>query len=160
MENNVKYASSYAMNGTVKNWFVQDFKGHGHDTDEWRDYDEDQCSFWGAWKGVCSRWGLLRTENEHFPWPFLLTMVYRTGVSHQEKLSTPEEELHNCLVFAEKQRARTVHLVGQRPSIPLASDSGPSRFSFISLRRFSRFGENFMRETISFAVSIVSDNNL
>ena len=30
----------------------------------------------------------------------------------------------------------------------------------ISPRRFSRFGENFMRETISFAVSIVSDNNL
>ena len=44
--------------------------------------------------------------------------------------------------------------------MPFASDSGPSRFSFISPRRFSRFGENFMRETISFAVSIVSDNNL
>ena len=44
--------------------------------------------------------------------------------------------------------------------MPLASDSGPSRFSFISPRRFSHFGENFMRETISFAVSIVSDNNL
>ena len=29
------------MNWTVKNWFVQDFKGHGYDTDEWRDYDED-----------------------------------------------------------------------------------------------------------------------
>ena len=42
--------------------------------------------------------------------------------------------------------------------MPLASDSGPSMFSFISPRRFSRFGENFMRETISFAVSIVSDN--
>ena len=41
-----------------------------------------------------------------------------------------------------------------------ASDSGPPRFSFISPRRFSRFGENFMRETISFVVSIVSDNNL
>ena len=40
------------------------------------------------------------------------------------------------------------------------SDSGPSRFPCISPRRFSRFGENFMRETISFAVSIVSDNNL
>ena len=36
-ENNIKYASSYPMNWTVKNWFVQDFKGHGHDTDEWRD---------------------------------------------------------------------------------------------------------------------------
>ena len=23
------------MNWTVKNWFEQDFKGHGHDTDEW-----------------------------------------------------------------------------------------------------------------------------
>ena len=51
--------------------------------------------------------------------------------------------------------------MGQRPSLPLASDSGPSRFSFFSPRRFSRFGGNFMRETISFAaVSIVSDNNL
>ena len=29
------------MNWTVKNWFVQDFKVHGYDTDEWRDYDED-----------------------------------------------------------------------------------------------------------------------
>ena len=44
--------------------------------------------------------------------------------------------------------------------MPLASDSGPSRFSFISPRRFSRFGENFMRETIYFTVSIVFDNNL
>ena len=44
--------------------------------------------------------------------------------------------------------------------MPLASYLGPSRFSFISPRRFSRFAENFMRETISFAVSIVSDNNL
>ena len=44
-ENNVKYASSYPMNCTVKNWFVQDFKGHGHDTDEWRDYDEDNVPF-------------------------------------------------------------------------------------------------------------------
>ena len=43
--------------------------------------------------------------------------------------------------------------------MPLASDSGPSRFSFIFPRRsVSRFGENFMRETISFAVSIVYDN--
>ena len=44
-ENNIKYASSYPMNWTVKNWFVQDFKGHGHDTDEWRDYDEDNVPF-------------------------------------------------------------------------------------------------------------------
>ena len=43
--------------------------------------------------------------------------------------------------------------------MPLASDSGPSRLSFISPRTFSRFGENFMRETISFAVSKVSDNS-
>ena len=41
----------------------------------------------------------------------------------------------------------------------LASDSGPSRFPFISPRRFSRFEENFMRERISFALSTVSDNN-
>ena len=44
-ENNIKYASSYPMNWTVKNWFVQDFKGHGHDTDEWRDYNEDNVPF-------------------------------------------------------------------------------------------------------------------
>ena len=43
--------------------------------------------------------------------------------------------------------------------MPLASDSGPCRFSFISPRRFSRFGVNFMRERISFAVSIVSNNS-
>ena len=24
---------------------MQDFKGHGHDTDEWRDYDEDNVPF-------------------------------------------------------------------------------------------------------------------
>ena len=29
----------------MKNWFAQDFKGHGHDTDEWRDYDEDNVPF-------------------------------------------------------------------------------------------------------------------
>ena len=48
MENNIKYASSYPMNWTVKNWFVQDFKGlkgHGHDADERRDYDEDNVPF-------------------------------------------------------------------------------------------------------------------
>ena len=37
-ENNIKYASSYPMNWTVKNLFVQDFKGHGHDTDVRRDF--------------------------------------------------------------------------------------------------------------------------
>ena len=50
--------------------------------------------------------------------------------------------------------------MGQRPSMPLASDSGPSRFSFISTRRISQFGENLMREMISLAVSIVSEKNL
>ena len=44
-ENNIKYASSYPMNWTVKNWFVQEFKGHGHDTDKWSDYDEDNVPF-------------------------------------------------------------------------------------------------------------------
>ena len=44
-ENNIKYASSYPMNWTVKNWFVQDLKGHGHDTDKWSDYDEDNVPF-------------------------------------------------------------------------------------------------------------------
>ena len=34
------------MNWTVKNWFVQDIlEGHGHHTDEWRDYDEDNVPF-------------------------------------------------------------------------------------------------------------------
>ena len=33
------------MNWTVRNWFVQDLKGHGHDTDEWRDYNEDNVPF-------------------------------------------------------------------------------------------------------------------
>ena len=33
------------MNWTVNNWFVQDFKGHGNDTDEWRDYNEDNVPF-------------------------------------------------------------------------------------------------------------------
>ena len=33
------------MNWTVKSWFVQDFKGQGHDTDQWRDYDEDNVPF-------------------------------------------------------------------------------------------------------------------
>ena len=39
-ENKIKYASSYPMNWAVKNWFVQDLKGHGHDTDKWSDYDK------------------------------------------------------------------------------------------------------------------------
>ena len=43
--NNITYASSYPRNWTVKNWFVQDFKGHGHDTDECRDYNEDNVPF-------------------------------------------------------------------------------------------------------------------
>ena len=35
-----------------------------------------QCSFWirAAWKGVCSRWRLFRTKNEHFPWPALQSL--------------------------------------------------------------------------------------
>ena len=33
------------MNWTVNNWFVKDFKGHGHDTDEWRNYNEDSGPF-------------------------------------------------------------------------------------------------------------------
>ena len=79
--------------------------------------------------------------------PMILPPVYRTGVSHQGKLSTPEEELHNCLGFA---------ACAYYPSSGAKAmyAPGPSRFSFISPRRFSCFGENFMRETISFAVSI------
>ena len=39
------------LNWTVKNWFVQDFKGHGHDdADEWRDYNEDNVPFEGLEK--------------------------------------------------------------------------------------------------------------
>ena len=45
-ENNIKYANSYPMTWTMKNWIVQYFKkGHGHDADEWRDYDEDNVPF-------------------------------------------------------------------------------------------------------------------
>ena len=33
------------MNWSVRNWIVQEFKGHGHDTDEWRDCDEDNVPF-------------------------------------------------------------------------------------------------------------------
>ena len=33
------------MNWIVKNWFVQDLKGQGHDTDVWRDFDEDNVPF-------------------------------------------------------------------------------------------------------------------
>ena len=33
------------MNWTAKNWFVQDFEGHGHDPNEWRDFDEDNIPF-------------------------------------------------------------------------------------------------------------------
>ena len=39
------------MNWTVKDWFVEDFKHHGHDTDEWRDYDEDNVPFERLEKG-------------------------------------------------------------------------------------------------------------
>ena len=42
------------MNWTVNNWFVQDFKDHGHDTHEWCDYDEDNVPF-------------ERLEKEYFP---------------------------------------------------------------------------------------------
>ena len=44
-ENNIKHANSYPMNWTVKNWFVQDFKGHGHYTDKWSDYDDENVPF-------------------------------------------------------------------------------------------------------------------
>ena len=54
------YASSYPVNWTVKNWFVQDFKGHGHDTDEWRDYDEDNVS---------------DEDSIYFPWPALQSLM-------------------------------------------------------------------------------------
>ena len=56
------------MNWTVKNWFVQDFKGHGHDTDEWRDYDEDNVPFEQFEKVY------VPDENEHFPRPVLQSL--------------------------------------------------------------------------------------
>ena len=59
-ENNIKYASSYPMNWTVK---TQDFKGHGHDTDEWRDYDEDNVPF--EWLEVLSRLAFFPTRPYH-----------------------------------------------------------------------------------------------
>ena len=40
-KNNIKNTSSYPIKWTVKNWYVQDFKDHGHDTDEWRDYEDN-----------------------------------------------------------------------------------------------------------------------
>ena len=67
--------------------------------------------------------------------------------------SSRENRIKKKSIFGEsgiKQLAHTIHVVGQRPSMPLASDSGPSRFPFISPRRFSRFGENFMREVKRF----------
>ena len=39
-ENNIKYASSYPMNRTVKIWFV-----YSHDRDKWSDYVEDNVPF-------------------------------------------------------------------------------------------------------------------
>ena len=41
----VQYASSYPINWTVNNWLLQDFKGHGHDTDVSCDYDENNVPF-------------------------------------------------------------------------------------------------------------------
>ena len=75
-ENNIKYASRYPMNWTVNNWFVKDFKGHGHNTDEWRNYNEDSGPFERLEEVlyVRSRWGLLRAKNEHFPWPALQSL--------------------------------------------------------------------------------------
>ena len=63
------------MNWTVKNWFVQDFKGHGHDTDEWRDYDEDNVPFERLEKVyVPDEDSLEQRTDEHFPWPALQSL--------------------------------------------------------------------------------------
>ena len=64
----IKYANSYPMNWTVKNWFVQDLKGHGYDTDEWRDYDEDNVPFKRLEKVYVPDED---SKTEHFPWPAL-----------------------------------------------------------------------------------------
>ena len=37
----MKYASSYPVNSTVKELICTRLKGHGHNTDKWSDYDED-----------------------------------------------------------------------------------------------------------------------
>ena len=79
-ENNIKHASSYPMNWTVKNWFVEDFKGHGHDTDEWRDYDEDnalkRCKFPmrtlknKEWTFSMASFTVFTEKNANFVFPF------------------------------------------------------------------------------------------
>ena len=58
------------MNWTVKNWFVQDFKGQVHDTDEWRDYDEDNVPFERLEKVYVPD----EKKNVHFPWPALQSL--------------------------------------------------------------------------------------
>ena len=62
------------MNWTVKNWFVQDFKGHGYDTDEWRDYDADNVPFERLEKVYVPDEDSLQQEWEHFPFPALQSL--------------------------------------------------------------------------------------
>ena len=73
------------MNWTGKNWFVQDFKGHGHETDKWSDYDEDNVPF-GRLEKVyvpdkdsleqrmnifhCQLYSLYRDNGANFVFPF------------------------------------------------------------------------------------------
>lgn len=63
-----------------------------------------------------------------------------------------------------KQAALTVHLVGQRDTIPPQAaeslSSSYSKFSLICPRLHSRFGEYLISVVISFAVSMVFDNIL
>ena len=60
------------MNWTVKNWFVQDFKGHDH---EWRDYDEDNVPFERLEKVYVPDEDCLEPRtDEHFPWSALQSL--------------------------------------------------------------------------------------
>ena len=58
----------------MKNCFAQDFiKDHGHDTDEWRDYDEDNVPFERLEKVYVPDEGSM-AKNEHLPWSALQSL--------------------------------------------------------------------------------------
>ena len=50
---------------------IKDFKGHGHDTDKWSDYDEDNFPFERLQKVYVPDEDSLEQKKEHFPWPAL-----------------------------------------------------------------------------------------
>ena len=57
----------------MKNGFVQDFKGQVHDTDEWRDYDEDNVPFERLDKVYVLSEDSLE-QRMHFPWQALQSL--------------------------------------------------------------------------------------